>query len=157
MRHKKSPKRITKPDVLFGNVLVTKFINRIMLNGKKSVAEKHFYKAFAILKEKGNDPLDTFEKALQNVAPKVEIKARRVGGANYQVPIEVRPERRTALAIRWIVEATRKRPNKEFKTFEEKLAAELLAAVNNEGEAAKKKDVMHRQAEANKAFSHFRW
>ena len=157
MRHKKSPKRITKPDVVFGNVLVTKFINRIMVNGKKSIAQKHFYKAFDILKEKGNDPIDTFEKAIQNVAPKVEIKARRVGGENYQVPIEVRPERRTALAIRWIVEATRKRPNKEFKTFEEKLAAELLAAVNNEGEAAKKKDVMHRQAEANQTFNPFQW
>lgn len=157
MRHKKSPKRIAKPDLLFGNVLVTKFINRMMVDGKKSIAEKHFYKAFDILKEKGNEPIEAFEKAIQNAAPKVEIKARRVGGANYQVPIEVRPERRTALAIRWIVEAARKRPNKEFKTFEEKLAAEFIAAMNNEGEAAKKKDVMHRQAEANKAFSHFRW
>lgn len=128
-----------------------------MKDGKKSVAQKHFYNALSLLKEKGNDPLETFEKALTNVAPKVEIKARRVGGANYQVPIEVRPERRTALAIRWIVEAARKRSNKDFKTFEEKLSAELLAAMNNEGEAAKKKDVMHRQAEANKAFAHFRW
>lgn len=157
MRHKKSPKRITKPDVLFNNLLITKFINRMMRDGKKSTAEKHFYKALDILKEKGSDPVETFEKAIQNVAPKVEIKARRVGGANYQVPIEVRPERRTALAIRWVVEAARKRPNKEFRSFEEKLAAEFLAAVNNEGEAAKKKDVMHRQADANKAFAHFRW
>jgi small subunit ribosomal protein S7 len=157
MRHKKSPRRITKPDVLFNSLTVTKFINRMMLDGKKSTAEKHFYKSFDIIKEKGSDPLEVFEKAIQNVAPKVEIKARRVGGANYQVPIEVRPERRTALAIRWVVEAARKRSNKEFKSFEEKLAAEFMAAVNNEGEAAKKKDVMHRQADANKAFANFRW
>lgn len=157
MRHKKSPRRAAKPDVLFQSVLITKFINRMMRDGKKTTAEKHFYNALNLLKEKGNDPVETFEKALQNVAPKVEIKARRIGGANYQVPIEVRPERRTALAIRWVVEAARKRSNKEFRSFEEKLAAEFLAAVNNEGEAAKKKDVMHRQAEANKAFAHFRW
>ncbi|MEN9407407.1 MAG: hypothetical protein RLZZ455_623 [Candidatus Parcubacteria bacterium] len=132
MRHKKSPRRITKPDVLFNSLTVTKFINRMMIDGKKSTAEKHFYKAFDIMKEKGSDPLEVFEKAIQNVAPKVEIKARRVGGANYQVPIEVRPERRTALAIRWVVEAARKRSNKEFKSFEEKLAAEFMAAVSKE-------------------------
>lgn len=157
MRHKKSPKREARPDVLYNSIMVTKFINRMMIDGKKTIAQNSFYGALERIKESGKDPLETFEKALQNVAPKVEIKARRVGGANYQVPIEVRPERRTALAIRWLVEAARKRSNKEFKGFEEKLAAEFTAAVNNEGEAAKKKDVMHRQAEANKAFSHFRW
>ncbi len=157
MRHKKVKKRQVKEDVLYGNVLVARFINRIMISGKKSIAEKKLYNAFDLLKEKGQNPLEVFEKAIQNVAPKVEIKARRVGGANYQVPIEVRAERRTALAIRWIIEAARKRSNKEFHTFEEKLVAEFMAANSNEGEAMKKKDIMHRQAEANKAFAHFRW
>lgn len=128
-----------------------------MRDGKKTTAETQVYGAFGIMTKKEANPLEVFEKAIQNVSPKVEVKARRVGGANYQVPIEVRPERRTSLALRWIIEAARKRPNKEYHTFAEKLAAELLAAANNEGEATKKKDSMHRQAEANKAFSHFRW
>ncbi len=157
MRHKKVQKRQVQPDVLYSNLTVTKFVNGLMIDGKKSIAQKKFYAAMDLIKEKNQEPLEVFEKALTNVAPKVEVKARRVGGANYQVPIEVRPERRQSLAIRWLLEATRKRSNKEFKTFEEKLAAELLAAANNEGEAMKKKDVMHKQAEANKAFSHFRW
>jgi len=157
MRHKKVKKRESRPDVIYNNITVTKFINGLMYDGKKSVALKKFYSAMDLIKEKNQEPLEVFEKALQNVAPKVEVKARRVGGANYQVPIEVRPERRQSLAIRWLLEATRKRPNKEFKTFEEKLAAELIAAANNEGEAMRKKDVMHKQADANKAFSHFRW
>ena len=157
MRHKKVQKRQVEPDVIYNNATVTKFINGLMIDGKKSIALKKFYNAMNLLKEKNMDPLETFEKALQNVSPKVEVKARRVGGANYQVPIEVRPERRQSLAIRWLLEATRKRPNKEFRTFEEKLAAEIAAAANNEGEAMRKKDVMHKQAEANKAFSHFRW
>jgi small subunit ribosomal protein S7 len=157
MRHKKVQKRESRPDVIYNNVTVTKFINGLMYDGKKSVALKKFYNAMDLIKEKNQEPLEVFEKALLNVAPKVEVKARRVGGANYQVPIEVRSERRQSLAIRWLLEATRKRPNKEFRTFEEKLAAELMAAANNEGEAMRKKDVMHKQAEANKAFSHFRW
>lgn len=157
MRHAKVQKRQTKPDVIYNNAVITKFINGIMLDGKKSIAQKKFYNAMELIKAKDMDPLETFEKALQNISPKVEVKARRVGGANYQVPIEVRPERRQSLSIRWLLEATRKRPNKEFKTFEEKLAAEILAAANNEGEAMRKKEIMHKQAEANKAFSHFRW
>ena len=157
MRHAKVQKRQVQPDVIYNNVVITKFINGIMLDGKKSIAQKKFYNAMNIIKEKNMDPLETFEKALQNIAPKVEVKARRVGGANYQVPIEVRHERRQSLAIRWLLEATRKKPNKEFHTFEEKLAAEIMAAANNEGEAMRKKEVMHKQAEANKAFSHFRW
>lgn len=157
MRHAKVQKRQVKPDMLYNSVVVTKFINGLMFDGKKSIAQKKFYNAMNLIKEKNQEPLESFEKALQNISPKVEVKARRVGGANYQVPIEVRPERRQSLAIRWLLEAARKRSNKEFRTFEEKLAAEILAAVNNEGEAMKKKEVMHRQAEANKAFSHFRW
>ena len=157
MRHKKVQKRQVDPDVIYNSPTVTKFVNGIMVDGKKSVALKKFYNAMALIKEKNQEPLEAFEKALQNIAPKVEVKARRVGGANYQVPIEVRPERRQSLAIRWLLEAARKRPNKEFRTFEEKLAAEVMAAANNEGEAMRKKDVMHKQAEANKAFSHFRW
>ena len=157
MRHKKVQKRQVNPDVIYNSATVTKFVNGIMMDGKKSVALKKFYNAMNLIKEKNQEPLEAFEKALQNIAPKVEVKARRVGGANDQVPIEVRPERRMSLAIRWLLEAARKRPNKEFHTFEEKLAAEIMAAANNEGEAMSKKDVMHKQAEANKAFSHFRW
>lgn len=157
MRHKKAPKRKATTDLIHNSVLLGKFINRVMRDGKKTVAQSNVYGAFAIMKEKGSDPLEVFEKAIANVAPKVEVKARRIGGANYQVPQEVRHERKNALAIKWVIEAANKRSNKEFRTFAEKLAAELLAAANNEGEAAKKKETMHRQAEANKAFSHFRW
>lgn len=157
MRHKKAQRRVVEPDKIHNSVHVTKFINRLMLDGKKSTAERVVYGAFARLKKEGKNPLETFEKALQNIAPKVEVKARRVGGANYQVPIEVRPERRMSLSIRWLLEAAAKRPNKEYKTFEEKLAAELAAAAAGEGEAMRKKDIMHKQAEANKAFAHFRW
>lgn len=137
--------------------MVARFINRIMQSGKKTVAQEKVYNALKLIADKGQEPLPLFEKALQNVSPKVEVRARRIGGANYQVPVEVRPERRNALAIRWIVEAARKRSSKEFHRFEEKLAAEFIAAANGEGEAMKKKDVMHRQAEANRAFAHFRW
>ena len=157
MRHAKVAKRTIDPDTVYNNLLVAKFINRLMRDGKKTVAQKKLYNAFKIISEKNQDPVETFDKALQNVAPKVEVKARRVGGANYQVPIEVRQDRKISLAIRWILEAATKKPNKEFHTFEEKLATELLDAANNEGEAIKKKEVMHKQAEANKAFSHFRW
>lgn len=157
MRHKKAQRRVVEPDKIHNSVHVTKFINRLMLDGKKSTAERVVYGAFARLEKEGKNPLETFEKALQNIAPKVEVKARRVGGANYQVPIEVRPERRMSLSIRWLLEAAAKRPNKEYKTFEEKLAAELAAAAAGEGEAMRKKDIMHKQAEANKAFAHFRW
>ena len=157
MRHKKVEKRITMPDPLYRSVLVAKFTNRLMKDGKKTVAQGLVYKTFDNLKEKGLDPLATFEKALQNIAPKQEIKARRVGGANYQVPVEVRGERKVALSIRWLIQAAAGRPNKEYHSFDQKLVAELLDAIENKGEAIKKRDTMHRQAEANKAFAHFRW
>jgi small subunit ribosomal protein S7 len=157
MRHSKTPKRIIEPDKIYNNVLVARFINRVMLNGKKSVAQDVVYGAFDVLKEKGQDPLLTFEKALQSVSPKLEVKARRVGGASYQIPSEVRPERRLSLAIRWLIEATRKRSNKEYHTFSEKLAQELLDATQNLGEAVRKRDVMQKQAEANRAFASFKY
>jgi small subunit ribosomal protein S7 len=158
MRHAKIQKRQIEPDKIYNNVLVAKLINCIMRDGKKTIAEKHVYTAFKLIKEQTNqDPLQLFEKAVQNVGPKMEIKARRIGGANFQVPVEVKHDRRIALAIRWIIEAARKRPNKEYHTFAEKLAAELIAAANNEGEAIRKRDMTLRQAEANKAFATFRW
>ncbi len=157
MRHSKVQKRQIDPDKVHNNLHVAKLMNRIMIDGKKTIAQSIVYGAFAEIEKKNMTPIEVLDKALQNIAPKVEVKARRVGGASYQVPIEVRPERRSSLALRWLVEAARKRPNKEFKGFTEKLAAELMAAANNEGEAIKKKEVMHRQAEANKAFAHFRW
>ncbi len=157
MRHAKISKRVIEPDLVYNSVLVERIINRLMRNGKKTVAQRLVYGALKTFADKEQNPVETLEKALQNVAPKVEVKARRVGGANYQVPQEVRAERKNSLAIRWLIEAARKRSNKDFKTFEAKLAAELTDAAQNQGEAVKKKEVMHRQAEANKAFSHFRW
>lgn len=145
------------PDPLYGSTLLTKFINNVMEDGKKTVAQQNVYKAFDILKAKGMDPLATFEKALDNIAPKQEVKAKRVGGAAYQVPQEVRGVRKISLSIRWILEAARKKPNSEFRTFAEKLAAEIISAVNNEGEAVRKRDSVHKMADANKAFAHFRF
>lgn len=157
MRHKKAERRKLEPDVIYKNTLVSKLINYIMHDGKKSTAQKQVYDAFAILKEKGEDPAKLFEKAVQNVGPKVEVRARRVGGANYQIPVEVRHERRMALALRWIIEASRKRSNKEYHTYAAKLAAELIDAAQNAGEAIRKREIALKQAEANRAFSHFRW
>ncbi len=157
MRHKKAIKRLIQPDKLYNSVLVARFINRVMVDGKKSVAEKVVYGAFDLLREKGQNPLEIFEKALNALGPTVEIKARRVGGANYQVPVEVRGERKTALAIRWLLEAAESKPNKEFHTFSEKLVAEVLDILEGKGEALKKRDNVHRQAEANRAFAHFRF
>jgi len=154
---KNIPKRVMVPDPLYGSTLLTKFINNVMEDGKKTVAQQNVYKAFDILKSKGLDPLVTFEKALDNIAPKQEVKAKRVGGAAYQVPQEVRGVRKISLSIRWILEAARKKPNSEFKTFSEKLAAEIISAVNNEGEAVRKRDNVHKMADANKAFAHFRF
>lgn len=156
MRHKKVQKRQVEEDKIYQNKLVTKFINRMMKDGKKAVAEKAFYQGFELLKKNG-DPLNIFETALNNVGPKIEVKARRVGGASYQVPQEVRGDRRVSLAIRWILEAARARSNKDFHTFSEKLAAEFLDASKNEGAAIKKRDTVTRMAEANRAFSHFRF
>jgi small subunit ribosomal protein S7 len=145
-----------KNNAVYGSILVSKLVNNIMKDGKKTTAMTQVYKCFELLgKEEG--ALDVFEKAVQNVGPKTEIKARRVGGASYQIPMEVRGDRRTALALRWIIEAARAKSNSEFHTFAEKLAAEVKAAANNEGEAVKKRDNVHRMAEANKAFSHFRF
>lgn len=157
MRHAKVQKRQITPDTIYNSVVVAKLINYIMRDGKKTTAQAQVYNAFQILAEKGEDPLKAFEKAVQNVGPKVEVKARRIGGANYQVPVEVRPERRTSLALRWIIEAARKRSNKEFHTFAEKLAAELNDAIQNQGEAVRKREIALKQADANKAFSSFRW
>lgn len=154
MRHAKIQKRQIEADPVYNSIVVAKLINNIMKDGKKTVAQGIVYKTFDNLATKG-DPLSVFEKAIQNVGPKTEIKARRVGGANYQIPIEVRGDRRTALALRWIIEAARAKSNSEFKRFEEKLAAEIIAASSNEGEAIKKRDNVHRMAEANKAFAHF--
>jgi small subunit ribosomal protein S7 len=157
MRHAKIQKRIIEADKIFNSVMVARLINRIMRNGKKTVAEDNVYRAFKLIEEKGQSPIEVFDKAIQNVSPKVEVRAKRVGGANYQVPVEVRAERKNALALRWIIESARKRSNKEFRGFDQKLAAELTAAASNEGEAIKKKDIMHKQAEANRAFAHFRF
>lgn len=157
MRHKKVEKRKAEPDKIYKNKLVAKFINSLMKDGKKTVAEKIFYSSLDLIGKNNPDPLSVFEKALQNVGPRVEVKARRVGGASYQVPMEVRPERRLSLSIRWIVEAARARSNKDFHTFSEKLAAEFLEASQNQGSAIKKRDTVQRMAEANRAFAHFRW
>ncbi|MGB9662540.1 MAG: 30S ribosomal protein S7 [Moorellaceae bacterium] len=149
------PRREVEPDPVYGSTKVTKLINQIMLNGKKSLAQRICYGAFEIIREKtGKDPLEVFEQALKNVMPVLETKARRVGGANYQVPVEVRPERRQTLGIRWIVNYARERNG---KSMQEKLAAELLDAANNTGGAVKKKEDTHKMAEANRAFAHYRW
>lgn len=143
------------PDPKYKNILVAKFINCIMRRGKKSVAERILYQALEIIKERTNeDPLKVFEKSINNVKPVLEVRSRRVGGATYQVPTEVRPERRTALAIRWLITYAKERAE---KSMEEKLAAELIDAANNRGGAIKKKEDVHKMAEANKAFAHYRW
>ena len=148
-------KRDVLPDPIYNDKIVTKLINNIMLSGKKGTAQKICYGAFDIIKEKtGKDPLEVFEQALNNVMPVLEVKARRVGGATYQVPIEVRPERRQALGLRWIVNYSRQRNE---RTMKERLAGELLDATNNLGGSFKKKEDMHKMAEANKAFAHYRW
>lgn len=149
------PKRDVLPDPMYGSKVVTKLINQIMLDGKKGTAQAIVYDAFKIMGEKLNmDPMDIFKQAMENVMPVVEVKARRVGGANYQVPIEIRPERCQTLAIRWLVINTRKRSEREMS---KKLAAELMDAYNNAGGSVKKKEDTHRMAEANKAFAHFRF
>ena len=154
-RRGKVPKREVLPDPLYGSVVVTKLINQIMLDGEKSVAQNIVYDAFKLMGEKMNmDPMEVFKQALANITPMVEVKARRVGGANYQVPVEIRPDRRQTLAIRWLVQNTRKRSEREMS---KKLAAELMDAYNNTGGSVKKKEDTHRMAEANKAFAHFRF
>ncbi len=149
------PKRDVLPDPIYGSKVVTKLVNQIMLDGKKGIAQNIVYGAFDIIKDKtGSEPMSVFTKALDNISPMLEVKARRVGGATYQVPMEIRPDRRQTLTIRWIVQFSRKRSE---KNMDERLAGELLDAFNNTGNAVKKKEEMHRMAEANKAFAHYRW
>jgi small subunit ribosomal protein S7 len=152
---RKVDKRTPQPDPVYGSTLVSKFINNIMRKGKKSLAQRVFYQSLAVIESKvGSEPIKVFEKAIQNALPAVEVKSRRVGGATYQVPIEVRPERRYALAMRWLPNAARARGGKTFVT---KLAGELMDAANGMGTAIKKRDDGHKMAEANKAFASFRW
>ena len=149
------PKREILPDPMYNSVLVTRLINTVMLDGKKGVAQKVVYDAFNIIKDKtGNDPIEAFTTAMDNIMPSLEVKSRRVGGATYQVPIEVRPERRTTLGLRWLVGYARKRSE---KTMSERLANEIMDADNNLGAAVKKREDTHKMAESNKAFAHFRW
>jgi small subunit ribosomal protein S7 len=150
------PRKI-EPDPIYRNRLVTKLINRAMYDGKKSVIQKEVYEAFDLIAKKGEDPMQTFSKAMENIRPQMEVRARRIGGAAYQVPQPVRGPRKESLAIRWLIAASRARSNSEFHTYAEKLAKELLDAAANEGGAVRKKQEMERSAEANRAFSHFRW
>ena len=149
------PKRDVLPDSVYGSKILTKFINQVMLDGKRGTAQEIVYGAFDIISSKtGKDPMEVFTQALENVKPVLEVKARRVGGSTYQVPMEIRPERRQTLAIRWLVMFARKRGE---KTMVERVAAELMDAYNNTGNSIKRKEDMHRMAEANKAFAHYRW
>lgn len=148
-------KREVPPDAVYNSQLATQLINRLMLDGKKSLAERVFYEAMDIVKTKsGRDPVEVMELAMKNIMPILEVRSRRVGGSNYQVPVEVRPERRTALGLRWLVQYARERGEKNMI---DRLASELLDAANNQGNAVKKKEDTHRMAEANKAFAHYRW
>ncbi|EST51638.1 30S ribosomal protein S7 [Brevibacillus panacihumi W25] len=148
-------RRDVLPDPIYNSKLVTRLINRLMLDGKRGVAQNILYNAFNIIQERtGRNPMEVFEEALKNVMPVLEVKARRVGGANYQVPIEVKPERRTTLGLRWMVNYSR---NRGEKTMEQRLANEIMDAANNTGAAVKKREDTHKMAEANKAFAHYRW
>ena len=154
-RRQRAIKREISPDPQYGSTTVTKFINNLMVDGKKSLSERIFYDAMQIIEEKTGQPaINVFKQALNNAKPVVEVKSRRVGGATYQVPVEVRPERRTALAMRWLIQYARERGD---KTMAERLANELLSASRNEGPTIKKKEDTHRMADANKAFAHYRW
>lgn len=155
MRRKKAEKRYTLPDPIYKDVVVAKFVNSLTYEGKKAVARDIFYDALAIIEQRTKqNGIEVFKKAMNNASPLIEVRARRVGGATYQVPTEVRPDRRQAMAIKWIIKYSRMRNDKSMAS---KLANELLAAANNEGATIKKKDDTHRMAEANKAFAHFRW
>ncbi len=158
MRAKKSLKIELQPDPVYKSRLVTRLINRVMKDGKKSAAQTQVYKAFTLLAEKSDkEALEVFTESLENIKPQMEVKARRIGGAAYQVPTPVRGDRREALGLRWLIAAARARPSREYHTFAEKLVAELIDAQTNLGAAVKKKLDTHRMAEANKAFAHFRW
>lgn len=154
-RRNRPPKREVAPDIKYNSVLVSRFINKLMMRGKKSTAQRIFYDALDIAEQRAKRPgLEIFEQAIKNATPILEVKPRRVGGATYQVPVEVRPDRRMSLAIRWLIESTRKRSG---KTTAEKLANELLDAANNTGVTIKRREDTHRMAEANRAFAHYRW
>jgi len=154
-RRREVPKRVILPDPKYGDLLVAKFVNNVMRDGKKSTAEQIVYGAFDLVAERsGNDPLQVFKTAMDNVRPMLEVKSRRVGGSTYQVPVEVSPSRRVALAMRWLVTYAM---NRSEKTMRERLAGEFLDAFNNRGSAVKKREDTHRMAEANKAFAHYRW
>lgn len=149
------PKRDVLPDPIYNSQVFTKLVNQVMWDGKKSLAERICYRAFEIIEQKmGKDPVEVFEQAMKNITPLVEVRARRVGGANYQVPVEVRPERRQTLAVRWLVTYARKRGE---KTMAQRLAGELMDAYNSTGASFKKKEDTHKMAEANRAFAHYRW
>ena len=154
-RRHSAEKRVVNPDPKFGNIIVTKFMNSIMYDGKKSAAEQIVYGAFDLIEAKTKQgPLGVFEQALENVMPTIEVRSRRVGGATYQVPVEVRTDRQQALAIRWLIESARKRGE---HTMKERLSGELMDALNGRGQAVKKREDTHRMADANRAFSHYRW
>lgn len=149
------PRRDVLPDPIFNSKLVTRLINRIMVDGKRGIAQSILYDSFEIVRERtGNDPMEVFEQAIKNIMPVLEVKARRVGGANYQVPIEVKPDRRVSLGLRWLVNYSRLRGE---KTMEERLANEIIDASNNTGASVKRREDTHKMAEANKAFAHYRW
>ncbi len=155
MRRPVKKRNVTSPDIKYSNVLVSKLINNLMMSGKKAIASKIVYGCFDIIEKKTSKPaLEIFEKAMENASPNMELRSRRIGGANYQVPVEVRAERKTALALRWIIDSSR---SQKGKPMQEKLAEELINASNNTGNAVKKKNDVHRMAEANKAFAHFAW
>lgn len=154
-RRGRAPRREIAADPKYDSVKVARFINKLMMRGKKSVAERIFYTAMDLIEERrGEDPVEVFEQAVQNATPLLEVKPRRVGGSTYQIPVEIRPERRESLAMRWLIQTARGRPG---KSMAEKLASELMDAANGAGATIKRKDDVHRMAEANKAFAHYRW
>lgn len=158
MRSKRAPKRLLSPDPIYGSRILTKLINKVMRDGKKTIAQSLVYKALEKIKvETKQDPLATFEKAILNIAPKMEVRPRRVGGASYQVPSEVRGDRKESLAIRWLIAAAKLRSNKAYHSFDLKLAAEILDASKEEGGAVKKRQEIQKVADSNRAFAHFRW
>lgn len=158
MRGKRAPRRTWEPDPVYKSRLVTRLVNRVMQRGEKERARRLVYKALEEIEKKtGQDPVVVFKSAVENVKPTMEVRPRRVGGAAYQVPMPVKGDRRESLAIRWLILAARARPNRQYHTFDEKLAAELVDAANGQGAAVKKKEDTHRMAEANRAFAHFRW
>ncbi len=155
MRRRRAPERKVAPDPIYNSELVARFVNNLMWDGKKTLAQKIFYRAMEIVAERtGENPLDVFQKAVENVKPAMEVRSRRIGGANYQIPVEVRSKRQTSLAIKWIIDAARKRPGRRMH---EKLAAEIIDAHKGTGNAVKTKENVHRMAEANRVFAHFRW